>query len=122
MAGFSKLGYLSIKRLLDKNSIIYNATTIKNSYDLLEKLSGLSLVPESSSIFGLDVVNMYPSISLDLIWEAVDYFSNDFDKTDKELLKISWDLAKLGMDNVIIKFHGKYYRENKPNYFYRKNA
>ena len=37
-ATFSKLGYLGLKAILDKNEILYNKFTITNSYNLKRKL------------------------------------------------------------------------------------
>ena len=63
-ATFSKIGYLGIKRCLDKGKVNYSRNSIVQASDLKETLEELGLRKEEVTIASVDAINMYPSIKL----------------------------------------------------------
>ena len=58
-ATFSKLGYLRIKKMLDKAKVNYSRFTIVQEYDLKEKLEKIGVNRDKGIIKSIDYVNMY---------------------------------------------------------------
>ena len=59
-ATFSKIGYLGIKRYLDKVKVNYSQNSIVQASDLKEILEELGLNREEVTITSVDAINMYP--------------------------------------------------------------
>ena len=59
-ATFSKIGYLGIKRYLDKVKVNYSQNSIVQASDLKEILEELGLNREEVTITSVDEINMYP--------------------------------------------------------------
>ena len=59
-ATFSKIGYLGIKRYLDKVKVNYSQNSIVQASDLKEILEELRLNREEVTITSVDAINMYP--------------------------------------------------------------
>ena len=59
-ATFSKIGYLGIKRYLDKVKVNYSQSSIVQASDLKEILEELGLNREEVTITSVDEINMYP--------------------------------------------------------------
>ena len=57
-ATFSKIGYLGIKRYLDKGKLNYSRDSIVQASDLEERLEELGVKREEVSIASLDAINM----------------------------------------------------------------
>ena len=55
-----KLGYMSIKKILDDHGVNYAKHTIVQSADLKEKLEACNLKMNNVTLMSLDIVNMYP--------------------------------------------------------------
>ena len=62
-ATFSKMGYLGIKRCLDKVKLNYSRNSIVQASYLEEILEELGLKKEEVTIALVDAINMYPSIN-----------------------------------------------------------
>ena len=59
-ATFSKIGYLGIKRCLDKVKVNYSRFSIVQASDLKERLEEKKLVREEVTIASVYAINMYP--------------------------------------------------------------
>ena len=107
---FSKIGYLSLKGIFEKNQVTFKHL-IKDTKSAKIEIDELSLtgVP-LAKIFLIDVVEMYPSINWELILRAVDYFSNNFDSNDQLKIKEALRVLKFGMERVVCKFGTELYR------------
>ena len=57
-ATFSKIGYLGIKRCLDKGKVNYSRFSIVQASDLKERLEEKNLVREEVTIASVDAINM----------------------------------------------------------------
>ena len=89
-ATFSKIGYLGIKRCLDKGKVNYSRDYIVQASYLKERLEELGVKREEVTIASVDVINMYPLIKLATIRKSVRYFSRKLTsqtkKTNQHLL------------------------------------
>ena len=79
-ATFSKIGYLGIKRCLEKGKSNYSRYSIVQASDLKERLEELGVKIEEVTIVSVNVINMYPSIKLATIRKAVRYFARKLTK------------------------------------------
>ena len=70
-ATFSKIGYLGIKRCLDKGKVNYSQNSIVQASNLKERLEELEVKIEELTIASVDAINMYPSIKLATTRKAV---------------------------------------------------
>ena len=61
-ATFYKIGYLGIKRCLDKGKVNYSRDSIVQASDLKERLEELEVKIEEVTIASVDAISMYPSI------------------------------------------------------------
>ena len=57
-ATFSKLGYLGIKRMLDKVKLKYSCVSILQIYDLKEIFEALETKRDGATISSVDAINM----------------------------------------------------------------
>ena len=67
-ATFSKIGYLGIKRCLDKRKLNYSRNSIVQASDLKKTLEETGLKKEEVKIASVDAINMYPSINLTVFY------------------------------------------------------
>ena len=74
---FSKIGYLVIKRCLDKGKVNYSRNSIIQASDLKETLEELGLKKEEVTITLVDAINMYPSIKVATLKKAVIFFCKE---------------------------------------------
>ena len=96
-ATFSKIGYLGIKRCLDKGKVNYSRNSIVQASDLKETLEELGLKKEEATIALVDVINMYPSIKLVTIKKAVIFFARKLTSEVKKKINLCLDLIQFGM-------------------------
>ena len=74
---FSKIGYLGIKRLLDKRKVNYSRVSIVQSFDINERLEELKVNRDKVAIASVNAINMYPSIKLSTIKNSVRLFARN---------------------------------------------
>ena len=76
-AGFSKISYLGIKSLLDKNGVRYGSRNIVQAIDLKEELEFFedTIKKNQSTIVSIDAEAMYPSIKYSLIEKEVFFYA-----------------------------------------------
>ena len=79
-ATFSKIGYLGIKRCLDKVKVKCSQDSIVQASDLKEILEKLEVRREEATFASVDAINTYPSIKLAKIRKAVRYFARKLTK------------------------------------------
>ena len=61
-ATFYKIGYLGIKRCLDRGKMNYAQVSIVQSSNLRERLEELEVKRDEVTIAPVDTINIYPSI------------------------------------------------------------
>ena len=61
---FSNIGYLGIKKMLDKGKVNYSPIYIIQASDLKEILEELKLKRDKVMIASVDAINMYQAIKL----------------------------------------------------------
>lgn len=98
-----------MKHLLDKNEVNYERKTIKHAMQLKEDLEKLNIKRHQSSIVTLDIEAMYPSIQIEHVKRAVEYFLRDAPEEDKKTAEHCLDMIRFGMANTMVTFNGKYY-------------
>ena len=108
-ATFSKIGYLGIKRCLDKGKVNYSRNSIVQASCLKETLEEIGLKREEVKITSLDAINMYPSIKLTTIRKAVRYFTRTLTRETKKTIDLCLDLIHFGVSSTLISFDGEYY-------------
>ena len=108
-ATFSKIGYLGIKRCLDKGKVNYSQDSIVQASGLKERAEEIGLKREEVTIESVDAINMYPSIKLATIRKAVRYFPRKLTRDTKKTIILCLDLIHFGMSSTLIYFDGEYY-------------
>ena len=105
---FSKIGYLGIKRCLDKGKVKYSRFSIVQASDLKEILEEKKLVREEVTIVSVNAINMYPSIELATIKKAVRFFARTLTTATKKNINLCLELIRFGMSSTLICFDGEY--------------
>ena len=67
IAKFSNIGYLGIKKCLDKGKVKYSRGSIVQASNLKKRLEELKIKRDEVTIASVDAINMYPSIKLSTI-------------------------------------------------------
>ena len=94
-ATFSKIGYLGIKRCMDKGKVNYSQNSIVQASDLKETLIEKGFKKEEVKIASVDAINMYPSIKLTTIKKVVRYFAITLTRETKKTINLCLDLIHL---------------------------
>lgn len=112
MAMFGKIGYKAIQKIFDDNKVEYGTKTIVNARHLKDTLEPLNLKRESSTIFSLDIVDFYPSITFKLVKKAIQHYVDPLDlpDTDKNIVDVSLEFIQYGMENQFFQFGPYYYK------------
>ena len=108
-ATFSKIGYLGIKRLLDKGKVNYSNVSIVQAYYLKERLDELKVRRDKVKIFSVDAINMYLSIKLSIIKKAVRLFTRKLTTVTKKTINLCVELIPKRMSSMHIYSGGEYY-------------
>ena len=108
-ATLSKIGYLGIKRLLDKVKVNYSRVSIVQASDLKEKLEELKIKRDEVTISSVDAINMYPSIKLSTIRKAVRFFARKLTAATEKNINLCLELICFGMSSTLISFDVNYY-------------
>lgn len=108
-AGFPKLGYTGIKKVFERNNVSFDNFGIKHNFDVKEKLENLQVNLKKQSISKLDIVDMYPSVKIRMIWKAVNYYARGLPSDEKKIIETSLKLIEWGMNSALCTFDGKYY-------------
>ena len=114
---FAKMGYKIIKSCFDLNQIKYMKYTIKQAKSLKEDLEVVdeieSILMDRDLIAKLDVEAMYPSITYELVAQAVRHYSNGFSEEETARVKVGLDMLKFSMSNCLINVGEKYFQYGK---------
>ena len=110
MAGFPKLGFSRIKKIFDSNNIDYTRRTIIQASDLKERLENLNINKDKYTIMSLDIVSFYPSIKFNVVKKAVDFFSDNLTRKEKNTISTCLNLIQFGMGNTLLTFQDEYYK------------
>ena len=82
-ATFSKVGYLGLKKLLEKNEINYTKFTIVQASQVKEEWEILNWKRNEVTFSSIDAVAMYPSIKFPLVKKAISYFTRNLPKSQQ---------------------------------------
>ena len=66
-ATLSNIGYIGIKRILDKGKLNHSCVSIVQAYHLRERIEELKVKRDRVMIAPVDAINMHPSIKLSTI-------------------------------------------------------
>ena len=72
-----------LKAILDRNNVEYSRKTIKHALQLKEDLEKLNIKRSQSSNVTLDIEAIYPSIQIEHVKRAIEYFLKDASEEDK---------------------------------------
>ena len=108
-ATFSKIGYLGIKRMLDKGKVNYSRFSIFQAYDLRERLEKLKIRIDEVAIASVDDINMYPSIKILSIKKAVRFSASKLTAETNKTINLCMYLVCFGMISILVSFDGEYY-------------
>eukprot|EP00957_Ditylum_brightwellii_P195169 14870140-Ditylum_brightwellii.AAC.1 len=87
--------------MLDRNKVNYNRFTIVQSSYLKEKLEKLGLAKDNVIMMSLDINNMYPLMRVKLIKKALEFYSQNLSREDKQKIKLGMDMVQFGMKNAL---------------------
>ena len=107
---FSKIGYLGIKRFLDKGKVNYSRVYIFQTSELKERLEEMKINRDKVKIASVDVINMYPSIKISTIRKAVKFFARKITAATKKTINLCLELTRFGMSSTLTSFDGEYYK------------
>ena len=109
MAGFGKMVYLGLKRILDQHNVVYMNQQVDQSYSLKEHLEAKGFKKGKVTIASLDVVKMYPSMWVSLLHDAVEFFMANLPQQEYETAQVCLDMLHFGMTRMFLTFSDKYY-------------
>ena len=84
--------------------------TIDEVSNMKEKLETLGIKKKEVTVAKLDIVAMYPSIQFLLVKKAVQFFSKELPKEEKNKITNCLKLVEFGTSNTRITFVDKYYK------------
>ena len=106
---FSKIGYLWIKRMLDKVIVNYSRISIVQASERKERLEELKVKRDEVIIGSVDAIIMYPSIKLLTIRKEVRFLARTFTAATKKTNNLCVELICLIMSSTFIYFDGEYH-------------
>ena len=80
---FAKVGYLGLKKILEKNEINYTRFTIVQASQVKEEWEILNRKRNEVTIASIDAVALYPSIKISLVKKAISYFTRNLPKSQQ---------------------------------------
>ena len=111
---FAKIGYKIIQKTFDERGVEYMKYIIKQAKCLkidLERIGRKEDIRmDKDLIVELDIEAMYPSITFELVAEAVRYYTKGFLEEDNMRVKAGLDMLKFSMSNCLIHFREDYFR------------
>ena len=114
---FAKMGYKIIKKTFDERGVNYDKYTIKQAKCLKLDLESIdrkeSIKMDEDLIVKLDIEAMYPSITYELVMEAVHYYAKGFSKEEEMRVEAGLEMLKFSMANCLINFGEDYYQYGK---------
>ena len=114
---FAKMGYKIIKKSFDFHKVDYMKYTIKQAKCLkldLERIGRRETIEmDKDLIVKLDIEAMYPSITYELVAEAVRYYAEGFSEEETARVEAGLDMLKFSMSNCLINFREKYLQYGK---------
>ena len=103
---FAKMGYKIIKKSFDFHKVDYMKYTIKQAKCLkldLERIGRRETIEmDKDLIVKLDIEAMYPSITYELVAEAVHYYAKGFSEEETARIEDRLDMLKFSMSNCLI--------------------
>ena len=113
MSSFANVGYRSIQHIFKNAGVEYSNHAIINAERLEFDLEDLSknIHRDHSTVVhvSLDAVKVYPSIKIDTINSAIQYFARDLPHDHYNLVLNSLRMLKLSLASTYFAFRGKYY-------------
>ncbi len=108
-AGFPHVGQHGIKKILDRNNVIYTNKTIVQASHLKHQLEQLDTSRSNNTIASIDAKAMYPSVKYDHIKRAVEFYSRGLPEEDINTIQRCLEMVKFGMANTIVTFEDQYW-------------
>ena len=76
--------------------------TIIQASDLKEQLETLNLSKSDCTIISLDIQNMCPSVTFQMVYRAVSFFAQEVPEEEKERIATCLRLIQFGMGNTLL--------------------
>ena len=103
-ATFSEIGYLGMKRMLDKAKVNHSRVSIVQAYNLRKIIEELKVKRDEVTIASVDTINMYPSIKISTIKNAVRFFVIKLNAATKKTINLCLELIRFGIRSTLITF------------------
>eukprot|EP00957_Ditylum_brightwellii_P001744 134325-Ditylum_brightwellii.AAC.1 len=100
---------MGIKKVLNEHGVNYAKHTIVQSLDLKEKFESCKLKRDEVMLMLLDIVDMYPSVRVNLIQKALQHHARNLPDYAKEIIDLCMDIVQFGMKSTLIQFRGWYF-------------
>eukprot|EP00957_Ditylum_brightwellii_P156730 11929594-Ditylum_brightwellii.AAC.1 len=97
---------MGIKKVFDNHGVNYAKHTIVQSLDLKGKLEQCGLKRNKVTLMLSDIINIYPSVRVKLIWKALNHYARDLPATARETIDLCIDIVQFGMKSTLIQFRG----------------
>jgi len=114
---FAKMGYKIIKQTFDERGVNYMKYTIKQAKCLkldLERIGRKEAIRMDKDLVAkLDIEAVYPSITYELVAEAVRYYTKGFSEDDTMRVEAGLDMLKFSMSNCLVNFGKDYFQYGK---------
>ena len=105
---FAKMGYKIIQKTFDERGVKYMKYTIKQAKCLkldLEEIGRKEAINMDKDLIAkLDIEAMYPSITYELVTEAVRHYTKGFLKEEEMRIEAGLEMLKFSMANCLIQF------------------
>ena len=108
-SAFSKLGYIGIKKIIDKAGINYTKKTIVQASHLKSQIESLKIRKDKHTIFSLDIEAFYPSVTYGLVKRAINFYSRTLGEEERATIDECLKMIAFGMGNTLLTFVDKYY-------------
>ena len=96
-SAFSKLGYIGIKKIVDKAGINYTRKTIVQALHLQTQIESLNIKRDKHTIFSLDIEAFYPLVTYGLVERAIEFFSRTLGEKEKATIQECLKMIAFGM-------------------------
>ena len=92
-----------------QGKVNYSQYSIVQASDLKETLEEIGLNREEATIASVDMIIMYPLITLATIRKEMRYFTRTLTRDAKKTINLCFDLIHFGMSSTLIFFDREYY-------------
>eukprot|EP00957_Ditylum_brightwellii_P046275 3511347-Ditylum_brightwellii.AAC.1 len=70
---------------------------------------GLGLTKDDVTVMSLDIKNMYPLVRVKLIKRALEFYSQNLSREEKQKIQLGIKMVQFGMKNTLVSYQDKYF-------------